>query len=160
MQVFLGLGSNLDAQKHIDLAIGELTEIYGALRQSKRYKTAAIGFNGPDFVNMVVAFNTGHSVAEVTIEAQGVERRVGRIRESESGTGSRAIDIDLLLFERIATKEPLPQPRTDIRDYAYAALPMADLNPDWRHALIGELNLKDYLETRPFDGQVIELLAD
>lgn len=158
MQVFLGLGSNLDAQKHIDLAIEELAEIYGELRQSERYKTAAIGFKGPDFVNMVVAFNTGHSVAEVTIEAQGVERRVGRIRESESSTGSRAIDIDLLLFERIATKEPLPQPRTDIRDYAYAALPLADLNPDWRHALIGELNLKDYLETRPFDGQVIKLL--
>ncbi len=160
MQVFLGLGSNLYAEKHLDLAIQELTGIYGELRQSKRYKTAAIGFKGPDFLNMVVAFNTTHRVAEVTIETQRVERTVGRIREAESSTGSRAIDIDLLLFERITTKEPLPEPRADIRDYAYAALPLADLNPDWRHVLINELTLSEYIQTHSFENQPIEPLAD
>ena len=161
MQVFLGLGSNLDAKKHIDLALEQLNKTFGELKQSARYKSQAVGFEGPDFINMVVGFSSTLSPKAIVHKCQEIEIAVGRIRETESGNCSRTIDIDLLLFmeEEGESISNLPEPRTDIRDFAYAAMPLAELIPDWRHELIGNNALVDYLTRSVFTGQAIQSIS-
>lgn len=154
MQVFLGLGSNVKPEKHIDLALLKLGRTFGSLSQSGRYKTQALGFEGPAFINMVVSFSTGLSPKTVALKCQELEVAVGRIRSSESGNCSRTIDIDLLLFID-DTQLNLPEPRCDIRDFAYAAVPLAELLPDWQHPLIGNKPLAKYIQCKHFKEQGI-----
>ena len=159
MQVFLGLGSNLDAKTHIDLALEKLNQTFGELKQSARYKSQAVGFDGPDFINMVVGFSSTLSPKSIALKCQEIETAVGRIRETESGNCSRTIDIDLLLFieEQGESLPNLPVPRTDIRDFAYAAMPLAELIPDWRHELIGNIPLIDHVATKVLLNQMIKV---
>ena len=157
MQVFLGLGSNVEPEKHMDLALLKLGRAFGPLSQSSRYKTQALGFEGPAFINMVVGFSTGLSPKTVALKCQELEVAVGRNRSSESGNCSRTIDIDLLLFVD-DTQRDLPEPRTDIRDFAYAAVPLAELIPEWQHPLIGDKPLAQYIGSKSFSEQGIFLL--
>ena len=51
--VFLGLGSNVDAEKNLRDAVVSLRERFGALQLSPVYKSAPYGFEGDDFLNLV-----------------------------------------------------------------------------------------------------------
>lgn len=161
MQVFLGLGSNMDPEKHIDFALLKLSRAFGPLSQSSRYKTQALGFEGPSFINMVVGLDTRLSPKAVALKCQELEVAVGRVRSGESGNCSRTIDIDMLLFID-DNQSDLPEPRADIRDFAYAAMPLAELIPRWQHPLIGGLSLSEYVELEVqcgvFSRQEITLL--
>lgn len=159
MRVFLGIGSNLEAEKHIDLAVQKLKQSFGDLEQSRPYQSAAVGFNGPDFINMVVGFNSNLSPQAITLKCQEIETALGRVRETESGNCSRRIDIDLLLcVEKLGESlADLPTPRNDIRDFAYAAMPLAELIPDWRHELIGNIPLIDHVATKVLLNQMIKV---
>lgn len=158
MRVFLGLGSNLEPETNISLALIKLGLVFGTLEESRRYRAPAIGFIGPDFVNMVVGFRTALSPTEVAELCQQIEREVGRKRELESGTCSRCIDIDLLLFENPDIS--VPEPRSDIRDFAYTAKPLADIYPHWRHELTGGEPLFRYAASKVFSDQKVELLEE
>ena len=54
-QIALSLGSNIEREKHLQFAIDGLTELLGKLDLSPVYETRAVGFDGPDFYNLVVA---------------------------------------------------------------------------------------------------------
>lgn len=49
MRYFLSLGSNINAQKNIEFAVSELSEIFSDLNSSSIHKTKAEGFEGEDF---------------------------------------------------------------------------------------------------------------
>lgn len=160
MRVYLGLGSNLDAEQHLDEALEQLQNEFGALRCSSWFRTAAVGFSGPDFINMALCVDTDLSVEDVSQICQKIERFVGRRRETESGCGSRCIDIDLLLFEA-AAGEPhanLPPPRDDLWRFAYCAAPMADIYPHWTHCQLQGLTLAQFVKSESFASQPIEKL--
>ncbi|MGH8045468.1 MAG: 2-amino-4-hydroxy-6-hydroxymethyldihydropteridine diphosphokinase, partial [Stenotrophomonas sp.] len=53
--VLLSLGSNLQPQQHLHAAVAALRERFGAIRVSPAYRTAAVGFDGPAFLNNAVA---------------------------------------------------------------------------------------------------------
>ena len=160
MRVFLGLGSNIEPEKHLDITLHKLVATFGDLDLSQFYRTAAIGFDGQSFINMAAGFETAFSVQEVTDFCQKIEREVGRRRESEIPGGSRCIDIDLLLFESVSSDDDLPEPRSDIREFAYAAVPLAELIPDWRHELTGDQPLAEYIQNERFASQQIVVVED
>ena len=56
--VAVSVGSNLDREHNIDRALESLRSSFGQLRISRVYETLAVGFSGPDFYNLVVAFET------------------------------------------------------------------------------------------------------
>ena len=60
--VAVSVGSNLDREHNIDRALESLRSSFGQLRISRVYETPAVGFSGPDFYNLVVAFETGLNV--------------------------------------------------------------------------------------------------
>ena len=49
--VYLGLGSNINAEENLGLAVRELRQRYGELDTSAVYRSAAVGFEGDDFLN-------------------------------------------------------------------------------------------------------------
>jgi 2-amino-4-hydroxy-6-hydroxymethyldihydropteridine diphosphokinase len=114
--VYLGLGSNIDAEKNLRLAVGELRRLYGELTLSPVYKSAPVGFQGPDFLNLVVALETDAAPMEVIDQIERIHGLAGRSRGPDKFS-SRPLDIDLLLHgDMIEPAPPLRLPRRDIVD--------------------------------------------
>ena len=53
-KVYLGVGSNTEPEENLRLAVRELEARFGPLELSIVYRSAAAGFDGADFLNLVV----------------------------------------------------------------------------------------------------------
>ncbi len=137
-QIYLGLGSNIDPETNLRMAVGELRRRYGELRVSAVYqRSAAAGFDGPDFLNLVVGCETTDSPLEVNGQIEVIHNMAGRQRGEEKYS-SRPLDIDLLLYDDLVLAErPLRIPRSDILEYSFVLRPLAELAPDLLHPLTG-----------------------
>lgn len=136
-RIFLGLGSNIDPEENLRLGIRELRRRYGELAISAVYKSAAVGFEGPDFLNLVVACDTEQSPLEVHEQIEIIHWMAGRKR-GEERFSSRPLDIDLLLYgDQVIDTPPLRIPRSDVLEYAFVLRPLAELAPDLAHPLTG-----------------------
>jgi 2-amino-4-hydroxy-6-hydroxymethyldihydropteridine diphosphokinase len=132
--VFVGVGSNIEPEHHLRWALDKLERHFGTLRRSDIYRSPAFGFDGPDFLNMVVAFESSAHVDEVENVLSNLENECGRADDDRSG--SRTLDLDLLLFgDRIDATRRLP--RTDILIYPFVLGPLNDLAPERAHPVTG-----------------------
>jgi 2-amino-4-hydroxy-6-hydroxymethyldihydropteridine diphosphokinase len=77
-QVFLGVGSNIERERYISAGLDALHGLFGKLDLSPVYDSPAIGFQGQPFLNMVVAVDTGLSVAELAARLRHIEVEHGR----------------------------------------------------------------------------------
>jgi 2-amino-4-hydroxy-6-hydroxymethyldihydropteridine diphosphokinase len=134
--VYLGLGSNVDAERNLHLALDEIRRAYGEPRVSPVYCSAAIGFEGPDFLNLVVAVETEDSPEHIAERMESVHRLAGRRRE-DGRFVARPLDIDILLYDDLVRDIPPRLPRHDVLDYAFVLRPLADLAPDLVHPVTG-----------------------
>jgi 2-amino-4-hydroxy-6-hydroxymethyldihydropteridine diphosphokinase len=145
--VHLGLGSNMgDREANIAAACRGLAELPGTafVTRSSLYETAPVG--GPpgqgDFYNAVCAVETRLGPAGFLRETQALERRIGRLRETETARwGPRVIDIDILLWGGRAVEEPglsVPHPR--LAERAFVLVPLAEIagGTGLRHPLTGQ----------------------
>lgn len=133
-EVFVGLGSNIEPRRHLRWALSELEDRFGRLRASSAYRSPAFGFDGPDFLNMVVGFATRQDVDVVESVLSELENERGR--GAGDRAGSRTLDLDLLLFgERVDASRGLP--RTDILAYPFVLAPLAELAPARVHPVTG-----------------------
>jgi len=133
--VYLGLGSNLEREKNIRSALQQLNAAFCELRVSKVYENEAVGFAGPSFFNLVVAFETERSLAQVVSLCKDIERQHGRATQAPRFS-SKTLDIDVLLFGTAIqpAHEGLPQlPRAEIIEQAYVLKPLAELSPYVQH---------------------------
>jgi 2-amino-4-hydroxy-6-hydroxymethyldihydropteridine diphosphokinase len=99
------------------------------------WRTAAWGFEGPDFINQVVEIEWNGEPKALLLECLEVERRLGRIRPTGGPRyTSRRIDIDLILtnpFMTFADAElELPHPRMHQRRFVLE--PLAEFWSDWQ----------------------------
>ena len=146
-EVFVAIGSNVEAEKNIRVAVKLLREKFGDLRLSPVYRNPAVGFEGDDFLNLVVAFDTALSVEELRAALDAIELACGREREAKR-FAPRTIDLDLLLYsDLVSQKDKLP--RADILKYAFVLKPLVDLAPENWHPMTGH-NFSDYW--RDFSG--------
>ena len=134
----LSLGSNIEREKHLQFAIEGLTELLGELCVSPVYETRAVGFNGPDFYNLVVLAETGRSLESLISEIRLIETGAGRER-GEKRFASRNLDIDVLLYgDANLRAEGRDIPRREIDHAAYVLKPLADVLPDGHHPISGQ----------------------
>jgi len=148
--VYLGLGSNIDAEKNLRVAVDALRRRYGELTVSPVYRSMAVGFDGPDFLNLVVALATDATPLEVLDEIERIHTMAGRSRGPDRYT-SRPLDIDLLLYgDLVDTGPPLRLPRRDILEYGFVLRPLADIAPQLVHPVTGN-TIGDHW--RAFDGE-------
>ncbi len=131
--VYLGLGSNIEPQKNLGLGLKELEKRFGQLERSSVYRSQAYGFDGDEFLNMVVALDTGLTPIEVYDQIEEIQRIAGRDRAAR-GYSSRMLDIDLLLYDDLVVDEPpIRLPRPDVLRFSFVLGPLAEIAPELQH---------------------------
>ena len=144
--VYLGLGSNIEPEANLELAIRELERRYGELRLSPVYRSAAVGFEGPDFLNLVAGLESDEAPVEIHAEIERIHGLAGRVRGSERYS-SRPLDIDLLLYDDLTLDHPrFHLPRSDVLDYAFVLRPLAEIAPDFVHPATGRTIAEHWAE--------------
>ena len=136
-RVYVGIGSNIDRENNIRGAVRELTARYGPLTLSPVYESQALGFEGQNFYNLVVAFDAPESVERVKETLARIESRFGRTREN-TRFAPRTLDLDLLLHgAAVRRHDHVKLPHPDIQRYSFVLRPLADIAPDSRHPETG-----------------------
>jgi 2-amino-4-hydroxy-6-hydroxymethyldihydropteridine diphosphokinase len=134
--VYVSLGSNVDREKNILLALCDLRQVFGRLVLSPVYESVAVGFDGDDFLNLVAGFETDSDVHEVVFELREIEDRLGRDRFLPRYS-HRSIDLDILTYDALELDEPGIQiPRHEILVNAFVLRPLQDLAPDVLHPVV------------------------
>ena len=132
-QVWLSIGSNIDREANIRGAVKSLREAFGELVLSSVYESEAVGFDGEPFYNMVIGLKTDLPVRSLNNSIRDIEKKYGRVREGEKFS-SRMLDIDLLLYgNEVINEGGLEIPRSEITQYAFVLLPLAEVAGNVRH---------------------------
>ena len=136
-EVFVAAGSNIRPRAHLRKAVAALAAAYPGLRISRAWSNAAVGFQGDDFINLVVAFETDEPLAKVLERLKAVEEASGRERGAKRWA-PRTLDLDLLLYGDLAGQFPgATLPHADLTERAYVLGPLAELAPRHRHPVLG-----------------------
>lgn len=126
---YIGVGSNLEREKHIQAAYQELHKI-GPIRASRVYECQPVGFDSHAFYNMVFEVATELSLVELQRRLKDIELRWGRAVNAQKFQ-DRTLDLDILLFgDTVSTSDPMV-PRRDIFTYEFVAKPLLELCPDY-----------------------------
>jgi len=130
---YISIGSNVDAKTNIRAALAALEARYGKLNLSTIYQNSAVGFDGDDFLNLVVAVDTEQSIPEFVESLHKIEATQGRIRNTAKFS-SRTLDMDLLLYDsEVFHSASISIPRDEITRYAFVLQPLFELIPDYTH---------------------------
>ncbi len=136
-RVFAAAGGNIDPARRLPQALAGLRAAFGELAVSPCYANAAFGFEGEDFHNLVVAFDTNLPLADVLARLHAIEEACGRERQAAKWA-ARAMDLDVLLFGDCVGEFPgAILPRPDLLKRAYMLGPLADLAPALLHPTSG-----------------------
>ena len=81
-RVYLGVGSNINPIKNIELGLNLLTSQFGSLEISGLYQSKAAGFCGPDFLNAVVGFDTTLNLSVLAQQLRSIENDLNRTESS------------------------------------------------------------------------------
>lgn len=137
-QVFLGLGSNIEPQANIELGLQLLRARFQVRQESPWYRSAAWGFAGPEFINLVVEIDYAGELASLAQEIKALEFECGRPTQAQKFV-SRRLDVDVLLFGALqGTFAGICLPRAEVRERAYVAQPLADIFPEGLDPLTGK----------------------
>lgn len=180
---FIAIGSNqpfeyIQSSELIEKAMNYLGDRNLRITGTSRFfRTPAFPKDsGPDFINAVVAAETGLAAPEVLSALHAVERMLGRDRRKR--WAPRTLDLDLIDYDgqvlpdlptyrawaeaaaevqRSQAPEQLILPHPRLQDRGFVLLPLRDVAPDWTHpvtgddvdALIARLDPKDLAEMTP-----------
>ena len=132
-RVFVSIGSNIDRYRHITCALDALNGEFDDLLISPVYQSESVGFEGDDFLNLVVAFNCEQSLGELSKWLRQVEDSNGRRRDGPKFS-SRTLDIDILSYDQlVGTIDGVQLPRDEIIHNAFVLRPLVDIAPDNLH---------------------------
>ncbi len=132
-RVYVSIGSNIDKEKNIPSSVKVLQEHFGDLDISNVYETKAVGFEGDDFHNLVVGFDTDESPLEISNVLKKVEADHDRTRDKEKFE-SRTLDLDQLLYgDLVMQMDGVNLPHTDILRYNFVLKPLTELAGEVEH---------------------------
>ncbi|GLQ91906.1 2-amino-4-hydroxy-6-hydroxymethyldihydropteridine diphosphokinase [Dyella acidisoli] len=136
-RVYLSLGSNQEPHRYLRAALNELRAHFGDIDVSPAYRSAAVGFDGADFINLAVGLDTELSPNELNDWLHALEDRHGRRRDVPR-YADRTLDVDIVLYDDLVTQGPghLDIPRKELK-HAFVLKPIADIAPEMRHPVNG-----------------------
>ena len=134
-EAYVGLGSNIDAERHLANAVEALQDRVGAVELSSTYRNPAVGFDGDDFLNLVLRLHTEAGPRALEEILSGIERQAGRALAG-LGPGPRTLDLDLLLYGSLVDAA-LRLPHADVLKYPFVLCPLAELAPSLAHPITG-----------------------
>ena len=142
-RVYLSVGSNIEPGKNLQAAIEELRGKFGRIVVSPAYRFPAVGFDGPEFLNLAVGIDTDLDVFVLNDWLHALEDRHGRRRDVPRYS-SRTLDVDIVLYgdRVISGRQNLEVPRAELLQ-TFVLQPLADIAADvihpTLHKSIGEL---------------------
>lgn len=135
VEVFVAAGSNVEPERYLRRALELLRAQYPSLRVSPAYRNRAVGFEGADFINLVVGFTTDEPVERVRAGLQKIEALCDRPPNAPKWA-ARTMDLDILLYGDAISSEPgLLLPRPDLLRRAYMLKPLTDIAPEVVHPI-------------------------
>lgn len=128
---YLSLGSNINPTKNIPKAINLLKKHGQVEIVSSAWKSPAMGFSGPEFINAALLFLSPQESNEIKDEIlRKIESKLGRKRSSDKNA-PREIDIDILIYEDTEVDPSL-------WSTPHLAVPLAEIHPDYKHPETGK----------------------
>jgi 2-amino-4-hydroxy-6-hydroxymethyldihydropteridine diphosphokinase len=122
-QVCLLLGSNIRPEYNLPLAVSLLRKHLTVLQVSSVWESAAIGGDGPNFLNAALLAVSHLDASALKQELLlPIEAQLGRVRTADKNS-PRPIDLDIIFFDR-QLMDPL------LGQYAHRAVPVAELLPE------------------------------
>lgn len=155
----IGLGSNIDPEKNIRLAVRLLGRCDGwrLMAVSRSYSAQAVGNDGPDFHNAAVLIDTTLEPADLKARLRTIEEGMGRVR-TDNKFEPRQIDLDIALYEGFEGEVGgTAIPDTGLGKFAYVTVPVADVVPDWEYG-DGGPTLREVAES--IDREGLELMSN
>ncbi len=163
--ILIGLGSNLPTPEghapaeNLRQALRNLEHSTISVETvSSFYESAPVPDDGsPCYVNAVASVSTRLAPEELLSTLLNIEARLGRRRSVPNAP--RIIDLDLLACGSVilsASLLTLPHPR--MMERAFVLAPLAEIAPDWRHAVTGESAVEALTKVDP--AQIRRLIAD
>ncbi len=123
MKFYLSLGSNINAEANIILAIEKLQKILDNSEYSSVHQTKAEGFEGDDFLNLVVSGDTELSFDELNKKLKDIEDEAGRNRDAPKFS-ARTLDIDIVLQ---VDDEEIIFESDEVAKYSFVSEPLKEL---------------------------------
>ena len=124
MKYFLSLGSNINAEKNLEFAFTELKKILSNVKSSSIHQTKAEGFEGDDFLNLVVCGNSKLDFNDLDKKLKLIEDKTGRDRGAPKFS-ARTLDIDIVL--QIDENDDILFESDEIQNYSFVSQPLKEL---------------------------------
>jgi len=143
VRVFVAVRGNVEPEKNLERACAEIRHSWHDVAFSRAYRNVAVGFDGPDFINLVLGFTTPQPLEAVIARLHAIETQCGRPRFAPKWA-SRTMDLDVLLFgDRVEKTAEYTLPRPDLLKRPFMLGPLAEIAPDvmqpTAHKTIGQL---------------------
>ena len=131
-RIFISIGSNIEAEHYFNAALKALSTSFSNLCLSSVFESEAVGFDGSNFLNMVVAADTQLDIAQVVAVFKRIEQDNGR-KVGAKKFSPRTLDLDLLLYDDCVVSAPVELPRAEITTNAFVLWPLAEIAPNLAH---------------------------
>ncbi|WP_312932207.1 2-amino-4-hydroxy-6-hydroxymethyldihydropteridine diphosphokinase [Pseudomonas sp.] len=155
--VYLGLGSNVDRERHLGAGLDALAGILTGMRCSAVFESDPVGIKSGPFINLVVTGQTALPLLELDRRLKLIEADNGRYAPERKGL---PLDIDVLMYrDWHGSFDGLVLPRAEILKNAFVLWPLSLLAPDLQHPLVGksmaqlwqEADIQQVLAPVPFE---------
>ena len=123
MNFYLYQGSNINAEANIILAIEKLQKILDNGEYSSVHQTKAEGFEGDDFLNLVVSGDSELSFDDLNKKLKDIEDEAGRNRDAPKFS-ARTLDIDIVLQ---VDDEEIIFESDEVAKYSFVSEPLKEL---------------------------------
>lgn len=139
----INIGTNLgDKGRNLRFAVGEIERLLGCrARKSSVYVTEPWGYQSDSpFFNIAIEVDTDLDGSRLLEVVRGVERAAGTgaHRDGDGQYIDRLLDIDIIyLGSEVIDTETLSVPHPRMAERAFVLVPLAEVNPTWRHPLTG-----------------------
>ncbi|MCP1513169.1 MULTISPECIES: 2-amino-4-hydroxy-6-hydroxymethyldihydropteridine diphosphokinase [Pseudomonas] len=135
-QVYLGLGSNIERERHLRAGLDALAGLLVDIRCSAVFESQPVGIKSGPFFNLVVSAYTDLALMELDRRLKLIEADNGRYAPDRKGL---PLDIDVLLYgELVGNFDGLVLPRAEILKNAFVLWPLSLMAPDRMHPEAGK----------------------
>ncbi|MEE3506867.1 MULTISPECIES: 2-amino-4-hydroxy-6-hydroxymethyldihydropteridine diphosphokinase [unclassified Pseudomonas] len=151
-QIFLGLGSNIEREKHLSAGLEALDGFLQQMTCSPVFESQPVGIKSGPFFNLVVTGYTDLPLMELDRRLKFIEADNGRYAPERRGL---PLDIDVLLYgEQVGNFDGLILPRAEILKNAFVLWPLSLIAPERLHPSVSK-TFKDLWR----DAQIDQVLA-
>lgn len=135
-QIYLGLGSNIERERHLRAGLDALAGFLVDVRCSAVFESQPVGIKSGPFFNLVVSAYTDLPLMELDRRLKSIEADNGRYAPDRKGL---PLDIDVLLYgELVGNFDGLVLPRAEILKNAFVLWPLSLMAPDRLHPEAGK----------------------